>query len=140
MRLRLIAFSVFCTALAACGARGPVALNAVPAAFGVGTQDAWMSPAARSSDLLYIATGDNAYVVTYPGGKRVGALGLKFAASLCTDRSGNVFFPVGTVVEYQHGNLRPSRILDTDNLIAVSCAVDRTTNNLAVMCWSSGAS
>ncbi|MGB8521216.1 MAG: hypothetical protein WCD38_13735, partial [Candidatus Tumulicola sp.] len=143
MRSYAVALSVLCaTLLAACGERGPEAFNAVPAAaaLGGGMQGAWMSPAAKNPDLLYIATGDDAYIVTYPGGKLVGALGLNFASSLCTDRAGNVFFPVGKVVEYQHGSLRPSRVLDTDNLIAVSCAVDRTTNDLAVMCWSSGAS
>src|SRR5579863_3313225 len=54
----------------------------------VAAKDGW------SGDLLYVATGGDVYVLSYPSGKVVGRLGVG-AYSMCSDKRGNVFLVGG---------------------------------------------
>ena len=100
---------------------------------------AWMLAEAKREDLLYVATGDNVYVLSYPGGKLVGSLGIT-GNNLCSDARGDVFIPTSgyDVVEYAHGGNSPIETL-ADGDIPLGCAVDPTTGNLAVTNEASGA-
>ena len=100
----------------------------------------WILPEAKSEDLLYVATGDNVYVLSYPHGKLVGTLGI-VGNNLCSDNHGDVFIPTVAyaVVEYAHGGASPIEILN-DGDIPLGCAVDPTTGDLAVTNEGSGAS
>src|ERR1700729_644904 len=52
----------------------------------------WMSPEAKSHDLLYVVSGSNVDVFTYPGGTLVGTLtGFEYPLGLCSDSNGNVW-------------------------------------------------
>lgn len=91
----------------------------------------------KGTDLLYVATGDNVYVLTYPKGRVVGSLGVS-GNDLCADARGDVFVPSGYVIlEYAHGSAYPSQTLNGD--IPLGCAVDPRTGDLAVTQEASGA-
>jgi hypothetical protein len=90
-------------------------------------KDAW------SGDLLYVATGGDVYVLSYPSGKVVGRLGEQSATSLCSDRRGNVFVVINglqQILEYSHRGKLLQTLAVKD--IPSSCSVDPTTGNLAV--------
>ena len=84
-----------------------------------------------SGDLLYVATGGDVYVLSYPSGKVVGRLGFP-GYSLCSDNHGNVFVVGGdqAVAEYSHRG----KLVETLSIYDVpsGCSVDPTTGNLAV--------
>jgi hypothetical protein len=124
---------VIVAALAACG-RAPVTAGALPAQ-SVG----WMLAQAKSDDLLYVATGDNVYVLSYPSGTVVGSLNVA-GANLCADTAGDVYVPTSgyKLLEYAHGGIIPIRTLN-DGDIPLGCAVDPVTGNLAVTNEGSGA-
>ncbi|HEY2554217.1 MAG TPA: hypothetical protein VGI15_03125 [Candidatus Cybelea sp.] len=99
---------------------------------------AWIQPQAKGTDLLYVATGDNVYVLTYPKGTVVGSLGVS-GNDLCADTRGDVFVPSGYVIlEYTHGSAYPSETLHGGD-IPLGCAVDPQTGDLAVTQEGSGA-
>ena len=115
--------------LAACsstlpyGATSGITAQSIPAA----AKDAW------SGDLLYVATGDDVYVLSYPSGKVVGRLGVgQGADSLCSDKRGNVFVVMNgqQILEYSHRGKLVQTLAVYD--IPSSCSVDPTTGNLAV--------
>lgn len=90
-------------------------------------------------DLLYVATGDNVYILTLRG-EVVGSLGVSSYA-LCADQKGKVFVTqtaLGEVYEYKHGSLIPVQTL-ADGDQPLGCAVDPQTGNLAVTNEASGA-
>ena len=89
-------------------------------------------------DLLYVATGDNVYALSYPSGKLLLSLGIS-GYGLCSDAKGDVFVPrgsAGNIDEYDHDG----RLVETlkNNDYAFSCAVDPTTGDLAVPWDASG--
>ncbi|MGC2633631.1 MAG: hypothetical protein WA215_05395 [Candidatus Cybelea sp.] len=88
-------------------------------------KDAW------SGVLLYVATGGDVYVLSYPSGKAVGRLGVQ-GYSLCSDNHGNVFVVDAdqAVAEYSHRGKLVQTLPIYD--VPVSCSVDPTTGNLAV--------
>ena len=92
----------------------------------------WISPEANGEDLLYVATGSDVYILSYPSGNLVGDLHAP-GYGLCSDKNGDVFvLGVGyTIVEYAHGTTSPLQVLD-DGDIPVGCAVDPISGNLAV--------
>ncbi|HEX3458475.1 MAG TPA: hypothetical protein VHR97_11020 [Candidatus Baltobacteraceae bacterium] len=116
--------------LAGCGGSTPlIGVNAasIPAA----AKDAW------AGDLLYVATGGDVYVLSYPSGKVVGRLGVQYAVSLCSDKRGNVFVVQGYgVTEYSHRGKLVRTLQSSD--VATSCSLDPTTGNLAVPYVGSG--
>jgi hypothetical protein len=99
----------------------------------------WVMPEAKREDLLYVATGGNVYVLSYPRGKLVGTLGIA-GANLCSDKNGNVYVPTSgyEIFEYAHGGFVPIRELKAGD-IPLGCAVDPMTGNLAVTNEGSGA-
>ncbi len=103
------------------GATSGITAHSIPTA----GKDAW------SGDLLYVATGGDVYVLSYPSGKVVGRLGVS-AYSLCSGKRGNVFLVGGdqTVAEYSHSG----KLVETLSIYDVpsGCSVDPTTGNLAV--------
>jgi hypothetical protein len=68
--------------------------GAVPQTSGLATHadrgTSWMLPEAKGEDLLYITTGDNIYVWSYPAGSLTGILSVT-ANDICTDRKGDVY-------------------------------------------------
>ncbi len=100
----------------------------------------WMLPGAKDEDLIYIATGDNVYVLSYPAGKLTGILNVP-GDNLCSDDKGDVFIPQTAsqrIFEYAHGATSPTQTL-ADGDQPLGCAVDATTGNLAVTNEGSGA-
>lgn len=100
------------------------------------TASSWMSPAAKSDDLLYVSDAiADVYVYSYPEGKLVGTLsGFKSAGAECVDPRGNVWitdFESQKVVKYAHGGTAPIASVSDSNA-PFGCSVDPTTGNLAV--------
>ena len=101
----------------------------------------WMSPAAKSSNLLYISNPDPAnqavFVFSYPRGQLVGTLtGIGYPQGECVDAAGNVFITslqAQGIYEFAHGGTTPINTL-TDPTAGdpEGCSVDPTTGNLAV--------
>ncbi|HEY6327498.1 MAG TPA: hypothetical protein VIW73_13420 [Candidatus Cybelea sp.] len=120
--------------VAGCGSQAPIGVTTY--ADGAGS---WMLPEAQNQDLLYVATGDNVYVLSYPHGKLVGSLNVA-GNNLCSDKNGDVFVPTGgyVIFEYAHGGSNPFKTLHGGD-IPLDCSVDPTTGNLAVTQESSGA-
>ncbi|MFY9718814.1 MAG: hypothetical protein WAK16_04140 [Candidatus Cybelea sp.] len=103
-----------------------------------------MKPGTSGQDLLYTAGGENGrgivYVYTYPQGALVGTLtGMIQPSGVCTDSAGNVFIVAyttgslgsSTIYKYAHGGTSPVAML-SDPGVALGCAVDPKTGNLAV--------
>jgi hypothetical protein len=100
----------------------------------------WMDPTASGQDLLYITNGEDAYVYTYPQGRRVGKLpGFVSALGECVDSAGDVFVVTlanqsgssGIIYEYAHGGTQPIATLN-DPAGGYGCAIDPASGNLAV--------
>jgi hypothetical protein len=94
----------------------------------------WMAPGASSSDLLYVTTGNDVDLLSYPGLSRVGTLvGFNGPKGECVDGAGNVWITsayAGRVIEYPHGATSPIAVLNADD--AVACTIDSSSGNLAV--------
>ena len=124
-----------CTMLAGCGGSQPPI--GAPGATSYGAPRhiaAHPAPAtakgAWSGDLLYVATGGDVYVLSYPSGKVVGRLGVD-ARQPVFRQTGNVFVVQGeTIVEYSHRGKLLQTLPTYD--VPQSCSVDPTTGNLAV--------
>jgi hypothetical protein len=131
-------------ALAGCGGSqvaptGSAPQSLVPATHG----KPWMLPEAKGEGLIY-ATGGclGTCVLSYPGGKLVGALdagdGYENSGD-CADSDGNVFIANDDdVLEFAHGGTKPIATLDLPGSNAIGCSVDPTTGNLAVVFGGSG--
>jgi DNA-binding beta-propeller fold protein YncE len=98
----------------------------------------WMSPDAKSIDLLYVTdlnTGD-VDVYSYPAGKPKGVItGLAVPHGECVDKLGNVFVTNGgqsQILEFAHGGTTPIQTLDDPKNFPHGCAIDPVTGNLAV--------
>jgi hypothetical protein len=131
--------------LAGCGGSQPPtgAPGAMPQSRAIATRAnrgaSWMLPEAKNTDLLYVATGDNVYILSYPHGKLIGSLNVS-GSNLCSDTNGNVFIPTSgyVILEYAHGGLYPIQTLHGGD-IPLGCAVDPASGNLAVTQEGSGA-
>src|ERR1700761_1990022 len=123
-------------ALAACESR-PLDISTSGAALQT-TQHQLASPNAKKGAVLFVATGSDVYILTYPAGQLAGHLTLS-AHALCADKKGNVFIPtVGhQIQEYSHDGALLQTLQAGD--VAVACAVDPVTGNLAVANEGSGA-
>ena len=97
-----------------------------------------MSPAAATSDLLYVTdVGTNSvYAYTYPEGALAGTLtGFDSPVRDCSDIAGNVYVTntnAETVLEYAHGGESPIATFKDKGFLPVDCSVDPTTGTLAV--------
>lgn len=88
-----------------------------------------------SNGALIYATGGcgGTCVLSYSDGSYVGSLPTG-GASICSDQAGDVFIPANdTVTEYAHGSQSPTHTLSLPGNLAAGCAVDPTTNDLAVV-------
>jgi sugar lactone lactonase YvrE len=98
----------------------------------------WMSPLAKSEDLLYVADSYNSVVdvYSYPQGKQVGTLaGFNLPQGECSDDEGDVFITntnTSQIIEYAHGGSTPIAVLGDSHENPVGCAVDPKTGTLAV--------
>jgi hypothetical protein len=145
LRLSRGAFSICAAAAILTGCGGGQGVGALgmqgltPPASQSARQRSWMSPGAKSGDLLYVSGGsfNDVFVYTYTRPKLVGTLtGFQYPASPCTDRNGNVWIPnfKGTnIVEYAHGGTSVISTLNVPNMSPGDCSVDPTTGNLAVV-------
>lgn len=129
-----IALVVGCAAPETLTATGPVRLQAAAS---------WMARNARSQDLLYVSSGSDVVVYSFPKLEFEGTLGGFIEPwGLCSDEAGDVFItdPArDTIDEYAHGGTEPiwTLPLTKKGVGLIDCAVDPTTGNLAVT--SSGA-
>ncbi len=98
----------------------------------------WMSPEAKSTDLLYVSeyNSNDVYVYSYPKGKLVGTLtDAEYPWGLCSDKKGNVFIPgqnQSEIFEYAHGGTTPIATLNDPYGYPLGCSVDPSSGNLAV--------
>ena len=149
--IRALNTSVAMALLAGCsGSTSPIGVNAAsPGASAQATTQGGTSgdsiPAvakeAWSGDLLYVATGSDVYVLSYPSGKLLGRLPNETPwggplASARTNR-GNVFVVgLAGVAEYSHRGKHITTLQSTD--VPTGCSVNPTTGNLAVPYVGSG--
>jgi hypothetical protein len=109
----------------------------------LGHTRSWMSPDAKTKNLLYVSLGteageDEILVWSYPKGKFEGVItggGLNDPLGMCVDKSGDVFVANhygADVLEYAHGGTLPIATLSDSGEFPQGCSVDPTTGNLAV--------
>ncbi|HXO16605.1 MAG TPA: hypothetical protein VN909_00385 [Candidatus Dormibacteraeota bacterium] len=100
-----------------------------------------MAPEAKSHDLLYVSGGcGGVCVLTYPGGKMVGALAEPGAEGLCVDSAGDIFVvnfwgpseSAGDIVEYAHAGTTPIQTIADPGFYPQACSVDQVTGDLAI--------
>ncbi len=102
----------------------------------------WVSPDAKSSDLLYVSDArGSVYMFAYPAGKLVGLIkGFHSPAGLCSDNRGNVFV-VNTndldVLEFKHGGTKSIQELNDFGHYPIGCAVDPKSGDVAVANYAS---
>jgi hypothetical protein len=103
----------------------------------------WMLREAKDEGLIYAVGGcGGTCILSYPGGKLVGSLDVGYysPSAACSDADGNVFIAGdNSVVEYAHGGAEPIATLSLPGSLALGCAVDPKTGNLAVVFRGSGA-
>jgi hypothetical protein len=124
--------------LAACGSGMAQAPGIASAAARPDLKRAWMSPGARSRDLLYVSDiyTEDVYVFSWPKGKLEGTLtGFGEPEGECVDKADNLWIVDTTardVLEYAHGGTNPIATLQDAYGYPVGCAIDKKTGNLAV--------
>lgn len=99
----------------------------------------WMSPEAKSENLMYVSDGLDSQVdvFSYPKGKLVGTIGgFSTPQGMCADKNGNVWITSSNsyqIFEFAHGGTTPIVTLALPGpQIAVDCSVDPSSGNLAV--------
>lgn len=106
----------------------------------------WMSPAAKSRDLMYVSDGAQGlvFVYTYPEGKTVGTITVKSPIGMCADAKNNVWVTDEVdheLLEYAHGGTQPIATVRLPGAQAVAgCSFDPVTGDLAItsLCVLSG--
>lgn len=139
------------TALSACsglqppiGVRRPLPPSAARAVL-VDRGSSWVTPEAKSADLLYVSDQrfSDVYIFSYPAAQLVGTItGFNLPEGLCSDKRGDVFVTDlldRAIFEYRHGASKPIRTLN-DGGYPEACSVDPSTGNLAVADYGSSAS
>ncbi|MGA7354870.1 MAG: hypothetical protein WBW76_05490 [Candidatus Cybelea sp.] len=140
-QLGRIALGVYAAAmLAACG-EAPAQIGAPSAAEQVRQAAAvrerargrsWMSLRARKENLIYAGGDASSYVLTYPGGKLVGQIGMT-SLGTCADSDGNVYFTgAGAITEFAHGGTTPIATYAVQGNV-YACSVDPATGNIAAV-------
>ena len=132
--------AVMVAAVALSGCTGSTLPSSATGALGAASR---VSTAA-GKDLLYVtgACGGTC-ILSYPKGKPVAALNVA-GASLCSDKSGNVFVATSTgsgeavVYEFAHGGTQPITTFNLSGILAEGCAVDPKSGDLAVTYLCSG--
>ena len=93
--------------------------------------------ATSSGDLLYATGSDSSgaqvFMLSYPQGQLVGSIPVP-ASGLCSDTNGNVYVLWNNAAtEYAHGGTTPLKTLRIPGATMYGCAVDPTTNNVALV-------
>ena len=132
---------VVCVATALLGGCGgsqpPIGAPAMPQSRAIAQDGArgksWMLADAKNSDLYYLADEYSVVVFNYAG-KRVGAIEQLISPGVCSDSHGDVWITSqGAISEYAHGGTTPiAELTAPPSYQTVSCAVNPTTNDLAV--------
>ncbi len=124
--------------LAGCGgSQPPIGAPAMPQSRAIAQDGArgksWMLADAKNSDLYYLADEYSVVVFNYAG-KRVGAIEQLISPGVCSDSHGDVWITSqGAISEYAHGGTTPiAELTAPPSYQTVSCAVNPTTNDLAV--------
>lgn len=117
------------------GSAGPS--DAVVRFEGLIPRTSWVSPEARSQNLLYVSGNSGyVYVFSFPKGKLVGTLtGFQEVAGVCADVAGNVWVANSAdfdLIEYAHGGTSPIATLTDYESYPFSCSVNRQSGDLAV--------
>ncbi|MFY9664207.1 MAG: hypothetical protein WAK19_07115 [Candidatus Cybelea sp.] len=103
----------------------------------------WMASEAMAKDLLYVVDvpAGAVDVFAYPGGTRVGRItGFELPEGACVNARGDVFVTdeeLQEIFEYPHGGVKPIKVLREPRAWPIDCAIDSSTNNLAVANFSS---
>ncbi len=96
----------------------------------------WMSPEAKTENLLYVSNVSDITVYSYPKGKLVGTLSnFDKPYGECVDAKGNIYVTdssFGLIFEYAHGGTKPIATIADKQYQPYGCAIDPTTGNLAV--------
>ena len=91
-----------------------------------------MSLRARKENLIYAGGDASSYVLTYPGGKLVGQIGMT-SLGTCADSDGNVYFTgAGAITEFAHGGTTPIATYAVQGNV-YACSVDPATGNIAAV-------
>lgn len=142
MKITPLPRSLAATAIVALLASGCAGSHATSTASGVIPQAkmlqagrAWIKSGASAGALLYAVGRDGGssgtLIYSYPAGELVGSLDV--VGGLCSDTQGNVFVvSSNAATEYAHGGTTPIQTLRIPGAEMYACAVDPTTNNLAV--------
>jgi hypothetical protein len=100
------------------------------------TGRSWMDPAAKSGSLVYVASGLQVNIYSWPKLHLVGALtGFVLAIAACVDSTGHVWIVDGFTLKlfkFAHGGTNPTATLDDAPNSPQSCAVDRADGDVAV--------
>jgi hypothetical protein len=95
--------------------------------------------------LLYASGNNEVAILTYPGGETVGNITGVLPAGICTDASnGNVwivtqYYKGFYAYEFSHGGTTQNgEVKVPESLMALECAVDPSTHNLAITNWIYG--
>jgi hypothetical protein len=130
-----LGFLVVSASLAGCGGATPNAAGSANAQ-AVADHPSRMSPAAKSTDLLYVSMfGDRLVgVYSYSTWNPLGQIDIDAnIASMCVDAAQDVYVTdAPSVVEYAHGAVDPIRKLTDHQGKPEACAVDPKTGNLAI--------
>jgi hypothetical protein len=90
-------------------------------------------PKTSSDALMYVAGIPTSQVLAYPSGKLVGTIDQE-ANAPCVDSTGDVFMPGSNALsEYHHGATTPFAEVSLGDNLGLACAVDPTTNDVAVI-------
>ncbi len=108
-------------------------------------QHSWMSPHAKSEDLIYVSNENNNTVTVYGlwTHKLLGMLtGISQPYGVCSDNAGNVWvigWGNNKILKYAHAATAPAKVLTLppeDD--PYDCSVDPTTGDLAITNWGFG--
>jgi hypothetical protein len=139
MTKHLLGFCAFAATAATVGCAGssaPLPMTPPGASIAQAVADSWIDPAAKTGSLVYVTSGSQVNIYTWPKLHRAGVLtGFENTQAACGDAAGDVWIAdtfVQRLYEFKHGATTPSATLDTSPNYALSCAVDKQTGDLAV--------
>lgn len=91
------------------------------------------APKKTGQDLIYVSGPTATYILSYPDAAPINSFQIEGAPGICSDARGDVFIPAGEeIAEYKHGGTTPIRMLNDKKFISFACAVDPTTESIAV--------
>jgi len=132
LQLRCRALAVLTAVVLLSGCAMPAGSLSPHQSFSSAARGAAISPDAGKGNLLYVGGDQKTYIFKYPGGKLLGTIATG-SFGMCSDASGDVFVTrVNAIFEFSRGGTSPVAKYKAPGT-AYSCAVDPTTQNLAVV-------